>query len=468
MAQPAKFLSGDLGRHILVMTGSASVGLIMVFIVDLIDLYFISLLGEAAMAAAVGFAANILFFATSIAIGLSIAVGALVSRRLGAEDAEGAQAIATDALILGGAVGVALGAILFIWAPEFMTALGARGETHDYGVSYLRITGPATVFMALAMALSSVLRGHGDARRAMNVTISSAVTNAALDPLFIFGLGMGLEGAALATVAARIVMFVAALRPVITEYGGFAAFDFARLQRNLTPIAAIAGPAILTNVATPVGFSFVTRALAEFGTAAVAAYAVIGRVQPVAFAMIFALSGAVGPIIGQNYGAGRLDRVRETIVKALIFSCVVVAVMWAVLFAARGFLADAFSLTGEARDLMYLFCTVVAPFFVFNGALFVGNAAFNNLDHPFWSTALNWGRNTLGVAPFVWLGASWGGAAGVMVGQAAGGALFGLAAAVMALRLAAGLSKGGDGTSGDAEPPVERPRPSWPFSSPRG
>ena len=166
--------------------------------------------------------------------------------------------------------------------------------------------------------------------------------------------------------------------------------------------------------------------MAEFGEAAVAGMAIVGRLTPVAFAVIFALSGAIGPIIGQNFGAGQTDRVARAFREGLIFTAIVTFGVAILLFALRAPIAQLFEAEGVARDLVYLFCGPLALLYFFNGAIFVANAAFNNLGHPFYSTWVNWGRNTLGTIPFVALGALWYGAEGVLIGQAFGGVLFGL------------------------------------------
>ena len=121
---------------------------------------------------------------------------------------------------------------------------------------------------------------------------------------------------------------------------------------------------------------------------------------------MFALSGAVGPIIGQNFGGGVFPRVKETISKALMFAAFYVIAVWCLLAMAHGMIAETFQLTGEGRALLQWFAYLVAPLFFFNGALFIANASFNNLKRPLWSTYLNWARNTLGVAPFAIGGAA--------------------------------------------------------------
>jgi len=98
-------------------------------------------------------------------------------------------------------------------------------------------------------------------------------------------------------------------------------------------------------------------------------------------------------------------------------------------------LANMFDAQGEARNLIDFFCLFVAGSFLFNGALFVANAAFNNLGYAFYSTALNWGRATIGVIPFVWLGSQWFGAPGVLAGYGLGVVAFGIMGTVLCFKV---------------------------------
>ena len=116
-------------------------------------------------------------------------------------------------------------------------------------------------------------------------------------------------------------------------------------------------------MATPVGAFIVTRAIAPFGDAAVAGYAVVGRLTPLAFCVIFALSGAVGPIIGQNFGARDYPRVRETLRKAMLFTGAYTAAMWVVLFLLNGLVGEWFGLAAAGRSLVFWFAAIVAPLF---------------------------------------------------------------------------------------------------------
>ena len=422
----AVFLQGDLMRHVAVMSLSASVGLISIFLVDFVDLLFIAQLGNAALTSAVGFAATVLYITFAVTLGLNIACSALSARLIGQGDLEGARKLATSAVAFGVGISFVIATLFWFAAPSLLQLLGATGEAHSAAVSYFRIVVTAMPIATVGMMTAGLLRAHGDARRAMTVTLVAGAVNAALDPIFIFYFGWGLEGAAIASVCARIATLATALYPVIKHYGGFAPFSLDRFRLDLSPILALTIPAILTNVATPFGNSIVTRVLAPFGDEAVAGLAVVVRLTLLAFCVIFALSGAVGPIIGQNFGANQYDRVRETLRKSIVFAAGFVLFAWVMLLFGNGFISDLFKLGADGRSIVFWFSVLIAPLFIFNGSLFIANAAFNNLKRPIWSSLLNWGKNTIGVVPFVLVGAKIGGAPGVLVGQAVGGVFFGV------------------------------------------
>ncbi|MEF3048239.1 MATE family efflux transporter [Pseudotabrizicola sp. L79] len=432
---PARFVEGNLFRHVVVMSLTSSVGLMAIFVVDLVNILYISWLEDPVATAAVGYAGAVLFFTTSFGIGISIAVSALVARALGQRDPDLARRRATNGLALG--LGVGLLFTLVVWAllGPIVRALGAVGETEAMTVHFLRIVVAGQPLLMVGIIASAILRSHGDARRAMMVTVWGAVVLAIFDPILIFGLDLGLTGAALAGILSRLAICLFGIWPILRHHGGFSPISATGFAEDWRGLGGIAGPAILTQVATPMGQALVTRLIAPYGEAAVAGMAITGRLTPVALGIIFALSGALGPIIGQNFGAGRIDRVRRAFWDAIVFMGLVVGLVTLVLFVLRGPLADLFRAEGVTRDLIYLFCGPLCLLFFFNGLIFVSNAACNNLGRPFQSTLVNWGRHTLGTVPFaLWLAGSLG-PQGVLIGQAVGGVLFGLVAVWLALRV---------------------------------
>ncbi|MEO1292432.1 MAG: MATE family efflux transporter, partial [Pseudomonadota bacterium] len=167
----------------------------------------------------------------------------------------------------------------------------------------------------------------------------------------------------------------------------------------------------------------------------------------------------------QNFGAKLWPRVRGALANGLIFLGIYTVVVTLILFGLRQSIADAFGASGEARDLVLLFCGPLALAFFFNGALFVSNASFNNLGRPFDATLLNWGRHTLGTIPPALVGAAWLGAEGALIGQAVGGIVFACIAVWLSFRL---IDAHEAGAASLSPWPHLMPRiPSWPGSTPR-
>ena len=436
-----KFVTGSTLGHVITMTATGSIGLMAVFAVDALNLFYISLLGHQELAAAIGYAGTLLFFNTSISIGLSIAATALTSRALGRGRRDEARQLAGASLALIGTIMGVLAVLQFPLLRPMVHAIGARGETAEFAVTVMQIVMPSVPLLGLGLCLSGLLRAVGDARRAMYVTLGAAAAVAVLAPLLIFGLHLGINGAALATGLARAAMVAIGWHGLVRVHGLIARPGGAVFAREWRPFMAIGLPAVLTQVATPVGNVVVTASIATFGDDAVAGWAVIARLIPVAFGAIFALSGAVGPILGQNYGARRFDRLRSTVHNSFWVALVYVLAVWAILALLSGPIASVFGAKGQARELIVFFCVFVAGSFIFDGLLFVANATFNNLGFALYSTLLNWGRATLGVVPFVWLGAHWFGATGVLAGYGLGVVAFGIVGAVLCLRVVSRIER---------------------------
>ena len=439
----ARFVSGSTLRHVAVMTATGAVGLMAVFAVDLLSLLYVARLGDPRLTATVGFASVIQFFAVSVNVGLMIAVGALVSRSVGAGERALARRLAGSACALLVVVAAAVsGAMLLVLGPA-LAALGADAETAGLARHFLLIALPSNALMALGMAYTGALRAVGDASRAMAVTLAGAVVTAALDPLLIFGLDLGLTGAAIAIVVARVVFVAVGWHGAVVRHDLVARPALRTTLADADPILRIAVPAVLTSLAPAVAGAFFAGVLARYGTGVIAANAIVDRLVPVAFGGLFALSGAVGPILGQNWGAGRFDRMRATLLDAARFAAIYVAVVWLALALGRGLVVQGFGVEGEAADLVRFFCLVGGGLWFFNGLLFVANAAFNNLGFPLVSTLFNWGRATVGTVPFALAGAALAGPKGAFLGVGAGSVIFGIWGLFEAFRRIAVLGREG-------------------------
>jgi putative MATE family efflux protein len=437
----AVFTQGSTMRHVVAMTAASATGLMAMFAVDMVDMYFLTLLGEQKLAAAVGYAGTLLFFLVSVSIGLQIALGALVARSEGAQRRDLAGRYCSSTLVFNALLSTLICAFAWFQLPVLLSWLGASGQTLEYAISYASIVLPSMPVLVLGMSMAAGVRAIGDARRSMWATLAGSGVNAVLDPLFIFTFGWGLEGAALASVAARIVVFAVAWSALFGVHRLPRKISLEEFIADMGPIWKIAGPAVLTNLATPIGGSFVLRTMSQFGDSAVAGAAIVGRITPVAFAAVFALSSAVGPIVGQNAGAGLYGRVRSTLLDALRFNLAYIALVWLLLWYSAETIVGIFSASDEAAELLLFYAHFLPGAFIFNGMLFVSNASFNNLHYPYWATCFNFGRALLGTIPAVYLGAKWYGAKGVMAGEALGAVLFGMLALMGAFALVRRLER---------------------------
>lgn len=436
----ARFVTGSIFRHVCVMSGTGAIGLIAIFAVDLINLFYISLLGQTPVAAAVGFAGVVSFAQTSLCIGLMIGIAAIVSRTVGAGQTLNARRLATSSIVLMALICILVTVFSYMFLSHILGLLGATGEAKQLATDYLLISLPSLPFLGVCMACSALLRSVADAKRAMNITLIGAVVTAILDPIFIFGFNLGIQGAAIATLFARIGMAAIGLRGVHLKHRMLGRFQPEAFAADAKAIGGVAAPSVLANLATPFAAAFVTHYMADFGAAAVAGQATIDRLTPVAFGLVYALTGAIGPILAQNLGAGQMDRVRQGLRDSLLFMIAAVTLAWAVLALGQNQIIAAFSAEGLAAELIALFCSWVAASFYFIGALFVANAAFNNLGRPLLSMSFNWARATLGTIPFATVGAKYG-AAGVLIGASMGSVIFGTVAIIVAFRITAKLVK---------------------------
>ena len=437
----ARFTRGSVLRHVLVMTATGTVGTLSIFAVDLLSLVYVSHLGSTELKAAAGFATQVLVYPVAINIGLTIAVTAAVSKALGADHRARAKRIAASGLLISGVLGAVVAALALAGTGSLLALFGAQGHTRAVAGHFLMIALPGNVPFALGMALSGVLRAVGDARRAMYVTLAGGLVVAVVDPLLIFGLHLGIYGAAASTLLSRFVFLAVGLHGVGRVHGLLQWPKLRTLKLDGRVLLGVALPAVAANLATPVGNGYALHVYAGFGDAAVAASAVIDRTVYVAFAAVFALTGAVGPILGQNLGAKLYDRVSATLERCLIVTVAYALMVWLALALLWPEIAALFQASPAMTDYLRFFCTWGVVAWLFTGVLFVANAAFNNLGFPLLSTLFNWGRATLGTAPFVTLGAHYGGVQGGMLGMAAGAAVFGTAAAVEARRVVRRLGK---------------------------
>ncbi|MFN0115680.1 MAG: MATE family efflux transporter [Paracoccaceae bacterium] len=405
-------------RHVTVMALSGTLGLMFTFLIDFLALWWIARLKREELVAAVGIAGTIQFAVISVAIGMMIATVALVSRAIGQGDRQKARRIAGSGVVMATGVLTVIALLAAAFRGPIVAASGGSGAVAEAAELFMLLSLPSIPFLALGILGSSVLRAVGDAWRSMAVTMAAGAVAAVLDPILIVWLRWDVAGAALSIDIARIVMAALALTWAIRAHDLLAVPSLADIREFLSPYLALALPAIATQLSTPFGSWILTREMAGLGESATAGWGVVLRLTILAFGGIFALSGAIGGIIGQNLGAGRPDRVAEAFLAALKFCLAYTVVVWALMAALAGPIVATFGLSAQGADVVRTFTHFAAGSFAFTGALFVSNAAFNNLGRPLRATAANWSRDGLLMYPFALAGAALFGATGIVLAQA--------------------------------------------------
>ncbi len=420
--------------HVVRMTLTGAAGITFVFVVDAANLFWLSQLGDPLLMAAIGYAFAIQFFTVSIGVGLMIATTALVSRSIGRGERALAREQGTAGLMLTLLVQATVALLVWVFRSELLSSVGAEGEALRLAARYLALSIPSLTIMAIGLCGSAVLRADGLARQAMMVTMGGGLVMLGLDPLLIYTLGWGLDGAALSIWIFRGIMAGLALYYAAYAHGLLARPSLGLLVRHGGALARVALPAIVTQMATPFGNFLLTSVMASYGDSAVAAWAVVNRLTVVAFGGLFSLSGAIGGIFGQNFGARQFDRLRATYRDAILFCILYAGAIWLILMALSGQIAQGFGLTGKAVDVLRAFTHIGALSFVIGGMLFVSNAAFNTLGRPLWASVLSWLREGILMLPAaLWLSTFYA-AEGVIYAQALVGVIMGAIAGLLGWR----------------------------------
>ena len=395
--EEGRFTTGSTMRHVVVMTTTASVGFMFLFLVDFLTLFYISLLRDVRLVAAVGLASFVQHVVSAVAIGLAVAATALVSRALGARNRALARSRTTSCLTVSFVTLTVIAGAVFVFRREALGLLIEAGPVTEVASRYLAWILPSLPLLGIGISSAAILRAEGDARRALIVTMVAGGVAFVFDPLVILGLGLGVDGAAWVVILARLVTALVGLHFLIAVHGLAAPLRVAGVSRDLPAIFAVGGPAVLAQLSTPSGFLLLTAWVGRFGESAVAGWSVVTRLVVLGFSGIIALSVAVGGIFGQNYGARKLERVEATFRDSVIFGVLYALAAWAVLWIGADAVVWAFGMSGEGARIVRAFCRIGAGGFVLAAGAYVATAAFNNMGRPLWATLLNWSRAGLAI-----------------------------------------------------------------------
>ncbi len=286
----------------------------------------------------VGLAAVTIAFPVMIVLmGFSMLVGVgattLVSIRLGQKRIGDAEKILGNAFLLSVTSALVLSGLLFFFLNPILVALGAEPAVLPYARDFTAIIIAGSVFMFTGFGLNNIIRAEGNPRLAMLTMVMSALINTLLNPLFIFGLGLGIKGSALATVisqavsAAWVVAHFRSPRSILKLHGDNIRPD----RRIIARIIAMGSSAFFMQVAASLVAGLFNNILMAYGgQTAIAAMGVINRVSMLVLMPLFGISQGTQPVIGYNYGARNYGRVREAVVKGSLAATAVAVAGFAV------------------------------------------------------------------------------------------------------------------------------------------
>ncbi|WP_122669286.1 MATE family efflux transporter [Pseudomonas viridiflava] len=422
-AASAIFTEGPVSRHVMVTASTSALSLFAVFLVDILTLVYVSMLHAPVLLAAVGIAKVMMFINMSLASGFIIAATAVLSARIGHRVTKSVARLCASLMLMILVVSGVAAVLQLVLMVPITHWLGAEAAVYEAARGFIWLALPATVLQAVMQMAAQMLRTAGDNRRALGVVLSGAATLAVADPFFIFGLGLGLEGAGLAFALSGCVSACLGVYWVRKRIGLTFSRNLKLLRNHAGRTFKLALPAMAANLATPVGLAYLVASLSAFGTSALAAMSVMDRVLQFSYCAFFALPGALAPILGQNIGAQRDDRVRQAIVFTRRLVVGYGLAVWLVLLVFSGTIADIYQLEGEVRTVFLNYCRLGGGLWVIIGLDFVAIAVFMTMNRSWLVAVFAWLRATFGTVPFVYVGAHWFGGSGAVPSMFAGNAM---------------------------------------------
>jgi putative MATE family efflux protein len=312
------YTAGSLNRAILLLAIPMVLEMVLESLFAVVDVFWVSRLGANAIAT-VGLTESVLTLVFAVGLGLGMSTTAMVARRIGEKDADGAAVAAVQAIFLGLIGSLAMGIPFFLFAPKLLALMGASPEIISTGVNYARIAlGGSGVVMMLFLN-NAIFRGAGDAAIAMRLLWVSNILNLILDPCLIFGIGpfpkLGVTGAALATFTGRGigVLYQFYRLGKGTERLCILACHV-RLQGTvLWRLVRVSITGILQFLIGQASWIGLVRIVSLFGAPALAAYTIAIRIVIFAILPSWGLSNAAATLVGQNLGAAHPDRARSAV-----------------------------------------------------------------------------------------------------------------------------------------------------------
>lgn len=400
-------------------------GILALFAFQMVDTYFIGLLGTGELAA-ISFTFPVTHAVTSLTVGLGISTSVILASVLGQGNHERARRITTDSLLLTLIVVVLICGVGYISIDSLFTWLGAEPSTLPNIKAYMEIWFLGVGLLVIPQVGNSVIRATGDTRWPSFMMAFTVLINALLDPILIFGFGpvpaLGIQGAAIASLCSWFIFLVASLW-VLRFREQLLTFSLGSLHKTLRywrQLSAVALPLSLANVITPVTAGVLTALAARHGEAVVAAFGAGTRIESVALVVCFALTAALSPYMAQNLGAGNYRRAREAFMLSVKFAVALQTFIYVLLALTAPWLSQMFSRDPEVLEVTTRYLWIMPLGLGFYGLLTLVNTAFNAAHQSNYTLVAGLLRLVLFMAPLSWLGSYLFGVTGLFMGATLG------------------------------------------------
>lgn len=329
------YTEGPIGRSIILLAIPMVLEMLMESVFAVVDIFWVAHLGADAVAT-VGLTESMLTLLYAVAIGLGIGATAMVARRIGENNPEGAAQAAVQAIALGLIVSLVIAVAGYLLAPRLLAAMGGSPWVVQQGVGFTRVMFAGNASILLLFLINAIFRGAGDAAIAMRVLWLANFINIVLGPCFIFGLGpfpeLGVTGAAVATTIGRGTGVLFALSKLVRSGGRF---DIRRRHLHLEPaimarlvrLSSTGTFQVFIGMASWIGL---IRTLSTFGSDAVAGYTIGIRVIIFALLPSFGMGNAAATMVGQALGARKPERAERAVWLAGFYNMVFLGIVGAV------------------------------------------------------------------------------------------------------------------------------------------
>ena len=327
-----EFTTGSIRRAVFMLSVPMILEMMMESVFAVVDIYFVSKVSVNAVAT-IGLTESVITLVYAVAIGLSMAATAVVARRVGEKDLNGASQAAVQAIFLGISVAAVVSVIGIVYPQEILGLMGAEPDLIEEGYGYTKVLLGGNITIMLLFLINAIFRGAGDASVAMWTLVLSNGLNIILDPMFIFGFGpipaYGVQGAAIATTIGRGTAVVFQL--AILFYG------WSRIKITLKDLV-IRAKVMLNLIKVSLGgigqfligtssWIFLMRIMSEFGSEVLAGYTIAIRVMMFTLMPAWGMSNAAATLVGQNLGAKQPQRAEDSVWKTGKYTAIFMAIV---------------------------------------------------------------------------------------------------------------------------------------------